>query len=540
MRKTLFALSLAVAAVLPLAAQNINQSVSVTNDYIARFADFQKQQTGMQVPDTLYRFAYDFDYSVFDTPYRGSYDFSPYRIELTPEPMTPDSKRLYLRAGAGYSLHPQFELAWQALRADDLSVGVYADIDGYAGRYGRRGADGNFGGHDIRSRAGLNGLLLRPRSRLSYQFGYEGIYSGEAGNAPLFRSAFQSALASARIRSREYAGAVLRYDVRADYRHSGDSYTLPARTGHIGENVLLFGFSAGPVVRQKYGFLMDADLGMQNISSANELLGGTGTNFYASLRPHLDFVLGPVHLDAGLRLDYAGPAGAFRFSLSPDVTARMDIPQMDLELYAGISGGQSLRTFYDLKQINHTAQLTAAQAGISREQLHILAGLTGRWNSRLQYSLETGYVSYLGQPLASLCGIVLTDYKSAYGLGRLSWKGERLDLDGIVSYSYLRIYQGTGAYAPPAVTATLQGSYNWLRQLRFGAFLDFASSRILITGDGVKIPAYANVGLTGAWQIDAHWGLWAEAGNLLGMAIERMPGFVEKSPYLTLGLSFGM
>ena len=50
-----------VALGAPLAAQNINQSVQVTNDYVTRFADFQKLGPSLQVPDSLYRFDYDFD-----------------------------------------------------------------------------------------------------------------------------------------------------------------------------------------------------------------------------------------------------------------------------------------------------------------------------------------------------------------------------------------------------------------------------------------------------------------------------------------------
>jgi hypothetical protein len=68
-----------VALGAPLAAQNINQSVQVTNDYVTRFADFQKQGPVLQVPDSLYRFDYDFDYSVFEYRLRtGAYEFSPY------------------------------------------------------------------------------------------------------------------------------------------------------------------------------------------------------------------------------------------------------------------------------------------------------------------------------------------------------------------------------------------------------------------------------------------------------------------------------
>ena len=113
--KTINILSAAVllALTVPAGAQNINQSVQVTNDYLTRFADFQKQGGDLQVPDSLLRFDYSFDYSVFDTPYRGSYEFSPYRIDATPAARLSDANRLYLRAGAGYTFHPELQFAWR-------------------------------------------------------------------------------------------------------------------------------------------------------------------------------------------------------------------------------------------------------------------------------------------------------------------------------------------------------------------------------------------------------------------------------------------
>ena len=119
MRKISTALAL-LALCAPLGAQNINQTVEVTNDYRTRFADFQKQGPTMTVPDSLFRFDYDFDYSVFETPYRGSYEFSPYRIEVTPEARQRDGSRLYLRAGAGFTFHPQLEFAAQVLDEDAI------------------------------------------------------------------------------------------------------------------------------------------------------------------------------------------------------------------------------------------------------------------------------------------------------------------------------------------------------------------------------------------------------------------------------------
>ena len=92
-----------LACGLPALSQNIRQSVEVTNEYEAKFSDFQKLGADTQIPDSLYEFDYSFDYSVFDSPYRGSYEFTPYEIQLTPDPMVYDGRRFILRAGAGYS-----------------------------------------------------------------------------------------------------------------------------------------------------------------------------------------------------------------------------------------------------------------------------------------------------------------------------------------------------------------------------------------------------------------------------------------------------
>ena len=60
---------------LSLKAQNINQSVEVTNTYESSFADMPKQNLALSVPDSLYRFDYDFKYTIFDPEYKGSLIF---------------------------------------------------------------------------------------------------------------------------------------------------------------------------------------------------------------------------------------------------------------------------------------------------------------------------------------------------------------------------------------------------------------------------------------------------------------------------------
>ena len=537
-----------VALGAPLAAQNINQSVQVTNDYVTRFADFQKQGPVLQVPDSLYRFDYDFDYSVFETPYKGAYEFSPYRIAVTPEARLYDGSKLYLRAGAGYSFHPQFEFAWQMLQEKDFAIGVFAEAGGYAGKYHRRGSDQALGGRDLNACVGVGGQYLASGARLSYHFGYEGIFAGYNGASPEFSSAFQSAVAAGRIQSRERPGDRFFYDFDVQYRYSGDKCEPETRGYLTGENNFLIKMSVGPVLKSKYGILLDGHFEMDALRYIEragvdmtrvygEMFGGDVAALLGSVKPHLDFLLGPVRLDAGVRFDYSMDAEGDHFSLAPDVKARLALLQADLELYAGVSGGQHLQSHYAIKQINHFARRSAASASISREKLRVYGGLQGHWGSRLQYELEAGYASYAGMPLASLYGVVAVDYKEAYGQARLSWRDERLELDGAAGYAYRRLYNKSAAYAPPAFTGELRGRYNWDKRIWAGGFIEAASGRMSLNKDDAWMAGYANVGLTGEYRIDNRWTVWGEAGNLLGMAIERAPGFIEKGPYLTVGLS---
>ena len=155
MKKTnILSAALLLALTVPAGAQNINQSVQVTNEYLTRFADFQKQGEELQVPDSLLRFDYNFDYSVFDTPYRGSYEFSPYRIDATPAARLSDASRLYLRAGAGYTFHPELQFAWRVLDEQNYKIRLTAGAGGYAGPYRTHGGAA-VRGPDLRGRAAL-------------------------------------------------------------------------------------------------------------------------------------------------------------------------------------------------------------------------------------------------------------------------------------------------------------------------------------------------------------------------------------------------
>ena len=537
---TLAALALGTS----LSAQNINQTVQVTNDYVTRFADFQKQGAELKVPDSLYRFDYRFDYSVFETPYKGSYEFVPYRIQVTPQARLYDGSKLYLRAGAGLSLHPQLEFAAQLLQEKDFTIGVFADGGGYFGNY--YGQDGNsFRGHDLSARVAVNGQRLMKAVRLSYELAYDGIFAGETGDNPAFRSGFNSAYAMARVQSRELPKNQLFYDLDLRFRYSGDSYPASMKMDNVGESDLRVALSLGPELQQKYKILIDGIFEMASLRSQDTMFGGAGaTTNLSTLRPHLDFQLGPVRLDAGVRMDFSvwgNDRSDIHFTLAPDVTARFALLEADLELFAGVSGGQRLEDHYTLKQLHHFLPRGLCPAKISREKLRIRAGVEGHWGSRLQYAVEGGWASLEDTPVATYGSIVFPDARTAYGQASLQWEDERLQLDGRLRYAWMDFtLDGIGGffYVPAAFTADVRGSWNWDRRIFVGAFVEAASARGMVgpSPTDSKIPAYANLGLTGEYRFNRWLGVWAEGGNLLGMEIQRTPGYAEKGPYFTLGL----
>ena len=77
---TLAAALMSVAAL----AQNLDPTVEVSRAYEGTLVEVHKPTQVMAVPDSVQRFRLDFDYSVFDKPYKGSYEFSPYMTSMRP------------------------------------------------------------------------------------------------------------------------------------------------------------------------------------------------------------------------------------------------------------------------------------------------------------------------------------------------------------------------------------------------------------------------------------------------------------------------
>ena len=89
MKKNIFVTIAAMAfAVSAIHAQDLDPTVIVNRTYEGKLTEVQKPLQDMQVPDSVTRFDLDFDYSVFDKPYKGAYEFNPYLLSMKPSSVT--------------------------------------------------------------------------------------------------------------------------------------------------------------------------------------------------------------------------------------------------------------------------------------------------------------------------------------------------------------------------------------------------------------------------------------------------------------------
>ncbi len=528
-------MSLVSAALLPafpLAAQGIRQSVEVTNEYETRFADFQKKGPSPSVPDSLYSFDYSFDYSVFDSPYKGAYEFTPYEIRLTPDPLSYDGRLLHLRAGAGFTLHPLLEAVYTPVARTDLGLSLFNNGSGYY--------SSSF--YDLHDALGVSGHYLSGLGRLRYSASYDGSF---AGNSEL-RSSYHSAGLSAGLTSPEKGGSFFAYDFKLDYRFGTDCVrstrggtSALEHIGNVGEHNLRLGGSLRPASdEQRYNFLMDFDFNMAFLGGDDVASRQDGSIGLAALTPHLRFILGPVDLDAGAKLDYLTSSESY--ALAPVFTASLELKRLSMKFFAGMDGGRSLNSYHSLKTLNHLYQRYSTPDA-SREKIDFYAGLQGSVLPHLQYALKGGYAIREDSPLdGAYYGLGFADYSLAYADLRLSWLSERLEAEGNLHFANSDISGDAMLYSPATFNADLNFCYNWMKRVYAGISAEGASARKSVSPSLEDIPGYVDLGLVGEYRLNRRWGVWMHLGNLIGMEIERHPGCVEKGPYFTAGISLGL
>ena len=587
MRKNILALAAALFSVVSFAQNNINPTVEVTNTYQGDPSEVHKPQIGMAIPDSLLRFDMDFGYEVFEKPYQGAYNFKPYMLAMKPDKNAYRGRKLYLKAGAGYSLHPQLDFVFSPEQSGPFQMSVYAGHRSYLGKYNTLTAapiDGireiikvpqtSFAGYDMLNSFGIEGSYSLPKAIVTFGAGYEGIMAKDT----LFRRSFNAVDLNARIRSNRDEEKYVFYDVKIGGRMAGDSWS----ENKLSESVITLEGEAGPVFDATKAALLGFEA--ETVSYGNLFSTNAGR---LALIPKYRMSYGKLDLSLGVRFEVLlkgkvnEPAGAnwnmFQHKggvIFPDVHLRFNATDK-LSLFAEATGGNTLNTYSSIISRHHFINPSRMMTPIldnSVEKVNARIGIEGKASEKLQIGVSGGFamvgnglmdcgLGFLSHnsytlpllPVAFLPIVSYADYNMLYADALVDYKVGDFRLDGALHLRKTSMkFDSDFGLALPKVSYDFRAMYDITSRIYAGVRVGGSGARFgkcrLLPYDveennpssEVKVPGWFDIGLLGGWQFNRKLGFWLESGNLLCETIQRSPFYSEKDLWITAGITLNL
>ncbi len=569
----------AAAVFLPLAAsgQNLDPTVEVSREYEGKLMEVHKPQLRMEVPDSVLHFDLEFDYTVTEKPYKGSYEFSPYTVDMRPAPTMRDPNSFYFKLGAGYQLHPELDMIWSPQFKKPFRMNVYASNRSFVGRYwnmaepdlnaaeplvdrvSRDADDKSWKGYDFVTRAGVDGRYDWEKGLFRFDVGYKGIQQSDEMITRTDRS-YNALNVNLGAASKKAEGFL--YKVDASYGFANDRFSYAGGTGDDQIAVEFdFGTTLGYAFRNAGKLLVDigADWGKME---GNQFYDGIDLDIV----PHYVMDYGRWHFDLGVRV--SGTSHTSRFTdvwevsrqvVYPDVRIDFKAIEDAMRLYLDLGGDSKLNKYSDILEFNHHAtsdygRLSWELMGISEERLDAALGLEGRIGPRFSYDLRGGYVNGqtvlldgvelagadAGLPAHWLPALGYGSFDKAYVSAGWFLEGESVRFDGGLVYTHSwpkQKYNLDGLFLPAALAGDVSFSYIWKKRVSAGIDCEFSSAR---KSSVARLPGYADLGLNAEYCVNRKFSVWARGGNLLGMTVQRSILYAEKGPYFTLGICLNL
>lgn len=572
LKYTAIALAALFAAANSSKAQDLDPTVVVNKAYESKLVQVHKPSFEMAVPDSVTRFDLDFDYLVFEQPYKGADGFTPYVLNMKPTATVATLSDLYLNAGVGYTLHPTLDVVWSPLKSRVFKFDVYAHHRSYVGSYRsfrpfnssdpvlkvdswrESGGDrAHWAGYDLKSVAGVDGRYETASLSADFDVSYYGLASKDLNKKRMY-DALDVKLG---VSSKPKHGSYFKYDVAAAYRFAEDKLDyIYYADDYLGEHVFDVDATVGRVMTGGHQVLVDVE--------ADVAMYSRSVLWQASITPHYVFRKGAWNVDAGVRVSTKGQI------VYPDVKAYYAVIPDAMRLYARIGGGNRLNTYASLLERNHHVDTRFGMAekglmNITVERVSAALGVEGRIGSIFSYDLHTGYANYASDVLDAvilstspasgeeeqyLPAVGYASYQKYFASAHWLLLSDDIRFDGKVEYTYAWDLDGFGGmFLPAAVTGDVSFEYNWSKRIFAGVDCGFSTGRhgavwVKIPGgpglEDALIPWYADLGVNFEYAVNRSVSVWARGGNLLNMTIQRNPLYAEKGISLTVGICLNL
>ena len=569
--------------------QNFNPTVEVTNTYQGNASEVHKPLLGMNVPDSLLHFDLDFDYEVFEKPYQGAYSFKPYMLNMRPAKDAWRGRQLYLKAGAGYTLHPQFEFVFSPEQGGPFQMSVYASHKSYFGNYHEikpelqdglyrmKKSGGKFGGYDALTSAGFDGRYNWDRTILSFGIGYYGL----AAKDSVMSRSYNAFDFNARVRSNNDSESYFLYDIGLRGRVANDgldykSFSFPdgVTVDKQNENWVLLDGLVGPVVNNSRSILVGFEA--ESASYSRFYDGNVGR---VALIPSYRFKSGRWNLNLGVKLEFMfrNDADTLSFGKMGGGKGQIVYPDAHISfaaggnvaLYADATGGSRLNTYSSQISENHhlnpsflvapVYELITPLVDNTVEKVNARIGVRGSAASSFQFDvnggvglygnalMESGFFNADGDLVPSL---TYSDINLIYANVLLGWKSNRVKVDADFRYRGVSFPDKDAmnlGFALPKYGGGLRATYDISSRLYAGVAVEASSwregkcvSAVSEELAKVRVPGYVDLGVNCGYKFNRKLEFWLESGNLLCQAIQRNPFYAEKGPWVTAGVSLNL
>lgn len=569
--------------------QNFNPTVEVTNTYQGNASEVHKPLLGMNVPDSLLRFDLDFDYEVFEKPYQGAYSFKPYMLNMRPAKDAWRGRQLYLKAGAGYTLHPRFEFVYSPEQSGPFQMSVYASHKSYFGNYHEikpelqdglyrmKKSGGKFGGYDALTSAGFDGRYNWDRTILSFGIGYYGL----AAKDSVMSRSYNAFDFNARVRSNNDSESYFLYDIGLRGRVANDgldykSFSFPdgVTVDKQNENWVLLDGLVGPVVNNSRSILVGFEA--ESASYSRFYDGNIGR---VALIPSYRFKSGRWNLNLGVKLEFMfrNDADTLSFGKMGGGKGQIVYPDAHISfavggnvaLYADATGGSRLNTYSSQISENHhlnpsflvapVYELITPLVDNTVEKVNARIGVRGSAASSFQFDVNGGVGLYGNALMESglftaggdlVPALAYSDYNLIYANALVGLRTGRVKIDADFRYRGVSFPDNDAlnlGFTLPKYSGGVRASYDISSRLYAGINVEAASWR-----DGkcasvasedildVRVPGYVDLGVNCGYKFNRKWTLWLESGNLLCQTIQRTPFYAEKGPWFTAGISLNL
>lgn len=575
--KFVISLFMCVSA-LSAVAQNLDPTVEVSREYEGKLVEVHKPVLNMAVPDSLTHFALDFDYSVFANPYKGSYEFSPYLLSMKPSASDSGENRFYLKAGAGYQLHPTFDMVWSPkFKRRGINMDVYALHRSFVGNYlnivpdesdpydvvmakATKNEDGlhKWFGYDMMSQAGVALRHDWEKLALEYSAGYYGLLQKDR----TWNRGYNALDVALGIQTKPENIRSTVFGLDVDYRYGEDV----VGTSSLYENLGALDFHVGPFLKGNHRLSIDMTADYAAYSGAFDLVGGN-----LSLTPRYVFRKSRFNADLGVRFAKMLAAEDLREQyVYPDVNVSYVLFPKSLKVYLKATGGGEFETYSSVIASNHhiTHIMPSDLLGYRIERVGLTAGFDGRITDKFSYNLRGGYVNYASMRHYAVEVVADPWFDMAYfgcqkWFAALDWAFdiEGFRFDGSVSYDRFwddsNLYDGSGisrnaVLKPAALTGNAAVEYNWKKRVICGVDCDFSTASTgyfsyiesvdtdVVPVRNVRIPGYMDLGFYAEYATARNLSLWLRAGNLMNQTIQRSPLYAEKGVNFTIGICMNL